>query len=342
MLIGICYDGLVLRTTDNYMDPTAVKTHVGLPLTQTPPVTVLVSTCNRGDSIVATIKSILACTYPNFKIIIIDQSRDLRTTDAIGQFAGEPALRYIHIGVQGKSRSNNIGLALSTAEFILLTDDDCEVSPDWISEMVAPFLCHPAVGIVFCNVIAAPHDKSKGSIPVNVNPKAVLVKGPRSWQTSDGVNLGIGAGMAIRRTTAEALHGFNPLFGPGSRFRSGDDVDFTLRALLAGYQIYRTNTVDVIHHGFRTYEQGRRLLRNNSFGLGGIHGQLLRHGHWFALYNYISIYLALVIHPAFREMLHRRPPRVVGRAIWLARGFIEGLLMAPLPSMCDSSDIPLM
>ncbi len=296
--------------------------------TDLPPVTVLVCTRDRGDSVALTVRSILACTYPCFNVLIVDQSNDLLAERAISPFSSDSRLRYIHTSIRGKSRAENSALALITADLVLLTDDDCEVPPNWIREMVQPFLDYPQVGIVFCNVAPAPHDSGAGFIPDSLSPCSFLVESLDRWQTGDGLNIGVGAGMAIRRSAADALQGFNHLFGPGSLFRSGDDTDFTLRALVAGYQVYRTTTVDVIHHGFRTFAQGRKLIRNNMYGLGGIYGQLLRRGHMFALRRLASVFLVMIIQPALNEILHLRLPRVLGRINWLIRGFLKGLSIA--------------
>ncbi|NNJ13124.1 glycosyltransferase family 2 protein [Chloroflexales bacterium ZM16-3] len=310
--------------------------------TQTPSVTVLVCTRDRGESIVMTIRSILACTYPNVRLLIIDQSSDRCTEQAIKGFRDDSRLQYIHTRLRGKSRAENLALSFITTDLVLLTDDDCEVPPDWISQMVEPFVRYPKVGVVFCNVIAAPHDSQAGFVPDCVSSRSFLVEDLAHWQTSDGLNIGIGAGMAIRREAAEMIDGFSLLFGPGSPFRSGDDTDFTLRALVAGYQVYRTHTTDIIHHGFRTYDQGRKLIRNNMFGLGGIYGQLLRHGHFFALWRYASVFMVMVIMPALNEMAHLRPPRVLGRIKWLICGLIKGLLTeSPKPTygMCETHEV---
>ncbi|MBX0330600.1 glycosyltransferase family 2 protein [Oscillochloris sp. ZM17-4] len=294
-----------------------------------PPVTILICTRDRGDSIVKTIRSILACTYPDFILLIVDQSDDTRTARVIDAFAGEPRLRYVHSNSQGLSVSLNVGLALSNTDFVIITDDDCEVPPTWIGELTQIFLRYPRVGVIFCNVVPAPHDTQAGFVPDCISSRSFLVEDVAHWQTSDGLNIGIGAGMAIRRSAAEAIGGFDPLFGSGSHFRSGNDTDFTLRALVAGYQVYHTHTVSIIHHGFRTYEQGRRLLRNNMYGLGGIYGRLLRRGHLFALRRLASIILVMIVQPALNALLHLRPPRVLGRIIWLIRGLLTGLMITP-------------
>ncbi|WP_238613388.1 glycosyltransferase [Candidatus Oscillochloris fontis] len=296
-----------------------------------PSITVLICTRDRGESINSTIRSILASHYPDFTLLIVDQSRDSRTEQAIATFRADPRLRYIYVGTQGKSRAENSALALINTEIVLLTDDDCEVPPDWITEMVAPFVHYPRVGIVFCNVVAAPHDPQAGWVPVNTAPHSFLIEDLADWQTSDGVNAGIGAGMAIRYAAACAVGGFSPFFGPGSRFRSGDDLEFTLNVLVAGYQIYRTTTVGVIHYGFRTHEQGRHLTRRNLFGIGGIYGQLIRRGHWITIRHYLTVFKVAVLMPALKDLAHRQPPRKLGRAFWLLRGFLEGLRISPLP-----------
>lgn len=295
-----------------------------------PHTTILICTSDRGDSIVATIQSVFANTYISFELLIVDQSSDERTAHAVASFRNDPRLRYIKTHTRGVGIAKNIGIALSQTDLVVITDDDCEVPPNWIAEMVAPFLHNPHVGIVFCDVSAAPHDHSAGFIPVSLSTHSLLIEDLAHWKTCDGVNIGIGAGIAIRRSTAKAIGGFNPLFGPGSRFRSGDDLEFTLHALAAGHQIYRTNTVAVTHYGFRTYEQGRQLIRRNVFGIGAIYGQLLRRGYWICLRYYVAVFNAVVIMPALEDLAHARPPRKLGRAMWLLRGLIEGLCVRPV------------
>jgi glycosyltransferase involved in cell wall biosynthesis len=305
-----------------------------------PAVTVLICTRNRGTSILATIRSVLANTYANFKLLIIDQSSDQHTAHAVAQFHGDQHLRYIHTNTCGKSWANNIGLSFITTDIVIMTDDDCEVPPDWISAMVAPFMRYPQVGVVFCDVAAAPHDTSAGWIPISLSSRALLVEDLAHWQTCDGTNIGIGAGMAIRRSAAKAIGGFDSRFGPGAHFHSAEDLDFSLNALAAGYQIYRTTVVGVIHYGFRTYAEGRLLTHGSLFGIGAVYGQLLRRGHWICLRYYVATFIAVVVVPALKDLAHAQFPRKLGRAFWLLRGFGEGLRISPLPRTRGSIGLP--
>jgi GT2 family glycosyltransferase len=223
-----------------------------------------------------------------------------------------------------------VGLALSSSELVLMTDDDCEVAANWVEAMVAPFLEHPHVGLVFCDVVAGPHDPAAGFIPVSVAASSLLVTNLADWRTNGGANIGIGAGMAVRRSVAVAVGGFNPDFGSGSRFRSGNDLEFCLQLLAAGAQVFRTTATNVIHHGFRTHAQSRQLLRNNLFGAGAVYGQLLRQGHWLGLRCWLVAFTMLVLRPALAYLARMQPPRVLGRAQSLLRGLVLGLLARPV------------
>lgn len=292
-----------------------------------PQVTVLICTRNRDDLIQATIRSVLANTYPDFDLLIVDQSNEMRTTHAVSQFRDDPRLRYVSSNTSGLSRARNIGLSLITTDLVIMTDDDCEVPPNWIVEMVTPFQRHPQVGIVFCDVVAGPYDHEAGFIPVSLSSRALLIEDLAHWQTCDGVTIGIGAGMAVRRSTAEAIGGFEPLFGSGTRFHSGEDLDFTLRALIGGHQVYRLNHVSVVHHGFRTMQETRALIHQSMFSIGAIYGRLIRSGQWLATRNLIAIVSSLIVLPIIKSVRQRRIPPVLRRAIWLIRGLIEGLFL---------------
>jgi glycosyltransferase involved in cell wall biosynthesis len=307
-----------------------VPPHLTPPLAPDPTITVLICTCNRGESIVSTVQSIFSNTYTTFTLVIIDQSDDERTARALARFRDDPRLRYVHTTTRGLGMARNIGLALSQDELILITDDDCEVPENWVAEMVAPFHAHPRVGLVFCDVVAAPHDSQAGLVPVSISQRPMLVPDLNHWQTCDGVNIGIGAGMALRHADAVEIGGFNPLFGSGSHFRSGDDLEFTMRMLTARRAVYRTTTVGVVHRGFRSFAQFRKLIRNNMFGVGGVCGQLLRRGQWHGLRYYLAVFIWMVILPALRDLPRLRVPPVLGRAVWLARGLIAGLSISPI------------
>ncbi len=292
--------------------------------TTLPSVSAVICTRNRGDSILSAVKSLLANTYPDFELVIIDQSSDDRTARALAPFANDTRLRYIHTSTQGVGLARSIGLNAARAELVAMTDDDCDVPSNWLERMVNALNQHPCAAIVYCDVVAAPHDSAKGWILINVSPESREITSLQAWNDAGGASAGIGAGMAVRRTAIQHIGNIDAHLGAGGHFRSGWETDITLRALLHGYTIYRTNDVSVVHFGFRTHEQGRTLMRRYMFGIAAVYIKLLKCGYWQMLPVIFFEIWRTVIAPGVTALLRRQKPPVLGRAIALIRGTLAG------------------
>ncbi len=283
-------------------------------------VSAVVCTRNRGDSIVQTIESILANTYPRFELIVVDQSTDDRTAAAAAPFLADARLRYIRSDTRGVSTARNIGLAEARSEVVVFTDDDCEVPANWVEQMARIFCEYTRVAVAFCSVEAVGHDASKGFIP------AYRCRGSlRLTSVVDKCRArGMGAGLAVRRTPVQAIGGFDELLGPGARFPDCEDGDLAVRALLFGHEVYETDAVAVLHYGFRTYAEGRALSRRNWLGIGAAYAKPLKSGHWrFAV---VPLYELLVhaIGPPLRDAVHLKRPQGLARVINFLWGFAQG------------------
>ena len=106
-------------------------------------------------------------------------------------------------------RPDTLAVELASADHVLFTDDDCVVPPDWVAIMSRLLDDHPSVGMVFCNVIAAAHDTSAGFVPAYVRTGDRMVTS--AWQKCAA--RGIGAGMAVRKSMAQAIGSFDRSLG---------------------------------------------------------------------------------------------------------------------------------
>lgn len=292
--------------------------------TAPPLVSAVICTRNRGARILSAVESLLANTYPHFELVIIDQSSDDRTAQALGPFYADPRLCYLRSDTQGVGLARSLGLRAARAELVMMTDDDCEVPPDWLEQMTTALQRHPDAAIVFCDVDAAPHDPGKGWILVNQSKTSRQITNLWSWCAAGGASAGIGAGMALRRTVIQQIGDIDAYLGAGGHFRSGWETDISLRVLLHGYTIYRTNTVRTIHFGFRTHEEGRVLMRRYMFGIAAVYAKLLKCGHLNMLPVMFFELWRTVIYPGITSVLRLRKPQVVGRALALVRGALAG------------------
>jgi cellulose synthase/poly-beta-1,6-N-acetylglucosamine synthase-like glycosyltransferase len=238
-------------------------------------VTVCICTRDRGPTIARTLRSIAGSGYDDYDVVVIDQSRSDDTEQAIAHI-GEVRTRLTYARSQtvGSAVAHNLALERAHGPLVAFTDDDCEVSPDWLRLIVAHFHANPRVGEVCGAVIAGPHDPKQGFIPDSVIKRTAITSSPwLKWRER-----GIGANMAFRLDVLRAVGPFDPALGPGAPFRSCLDGDMTYRLLRAGYAVLDVPDAYVIHHGFRSWDEGTTLMRGVGLGMGAAYMKHLRLG----------------------------------------------------------------
>lgn len=284
-------------------------------------VSVLVSTRNRPESLLRTVRSVLADAAPGIELIVMDQSEGTESEQALAGFAGDPRLRYTRTRARGKGASLNEGLRLARGAVVACTDDDCVASPEWPRAMATAMESQPKAAIVFCNVLPEPHDPAEGYVPAYERRRDRVLRSVADARAG----LGLGAGMALRREAILALGGFDELFGPGSRFGSGDDWDISLRALLNGWEVYQVANLSVLHHGFRSWSEGRVHAHRDWVAIGALCAKPIRAGDFRALTFAAWLFTVQALWPPVRDVLRLRRPRGLARITGFARGFIAGL-----------------
>ena len=215
----------------------------------------------------------------------------------------------------------NEGLMLARSEFVVCTDDDCEAPPNWVAGMATILDQHPEVGAVFSNVVAGPHDPSKGYIPDFERTSDRLL---RSVLATRG-RLGLGAGMALRRDAVLALGGMDEALGPGARFPSADDHDIELRLLIRGWAVFHTAHLAIVHHGFRSFADGRQHVRRDWIAIGAYLGKLGRAGHPSAVLLALWVLGRFALFPQLNAVVHARQPQGLVQITSFFKGFAAGI-----------------
>ena len=117
----------------------------------TPTVTFLVPCYNLAHFLPACVGSILAQTYRNFELLILDDcSPD--DTPAVAQSFGDPRVRHIRNPVNlGHVANYNRGIGLARGTYVwLISADDALRTPYALERYVRCLDQHPEVGYVFC------------------------------------------------------------------------------------------------------------------------------------------------------------------------------------------------
>lgn len=288
----------------------------------TKPITAAICTRNRGAAAVTAARSVLANESPHLRLVIVDQSTSHETERALAEVRSDARVTYVRLSSVGVSRGRNEALRLASTEIVAFTDDDCEVVEGWLPTVQGIFDEHPRAAVAFCSVRAGPFDAQAGFIPVYECRGTRIIDNLIDKCTARG----IGAGLAVRRRVVlDELRGFDEALGAGGRFPAAEDGDIATRALLAGYEVCETDQTYVIHHGFRTWAQGRELGRRDWRGIGAACAKPLRAGRWdfvpVALYELV----VCAVWPPIGDLARLRRPRGVSRGISFLGGLAGGL-----------------
>jgi glycosyltransferase involved in cell wall biosynthesis len=283
-------------------------------------VSALVCTRNRPQSLLRTVRSLLGSDSAELELIVVDQSDGPETQKALASVA-DAHLRYVRSQARGKGAALNEGLRLARGAVVVCTDDDCEAAPGWIVQMALALEEQPAAAILFCNVLAGPHDHIAGYVPGferRTDRRLSSILDARH-------GLGLGAGMALRRDVVLSLGGFDETFGPGSRFPSGDDWDISLRALLRGWQVYESARLSILHHGFRTLAEGRAHALRDWRAIGALCAKPIRAGYPTGIVLSVWLFSVQALWPPVLDLLRLRRPAGRSRVVGFIQGFAEGL-----------------
>jgi glycosyltransferase involved in cell wall biosynthesis len=237
-------------------------------------VDVVICTRNRETSIEAAARGVLANDYPEFTLTVIDQS----TSDATGHALAElietdSRLRYVHVDEAGLSRAYNTGIALTSADVLAFTDDDCLVPTDWIASIAAAFSSDPEGDLLYGQVLPLETGEMAALTPLFSIPEAERLS------RSDGFRVcGMGANFAARRRLFDRVGGFDVVLGGGGPLRSSQDFDLAYRAYKGDSVILLRPEVTLRHDGRREPEDWLSLSVNYGTGDGAFYTKHVRCG----------------------------------------------------------------
>ncbi len=243
---------------------------------------VVVCTRNRPADLRRCLASLATGPPPGCRVIVVDQSSGMETAAVFQELVGGlGGFDYVASGRIGASIARNQGARSAGRGLVLFTDDDCEVTADWVDNWRRFFEAHPTVGVAFGKVDVPEFDPMTGHIPSFDPGHQDRVWGPEVFSRGAGF-VGMGANMAVRHDAFDALGGFDEILGPGARLIAGEDTDLALRMVEAGYQLGHAAQPTVTHYGFRSTLEASRLGHQYGAGSAAMYVKHVRCRDWQA------------------------------------------------------------
>ncbi len=205
--------------------------------------TVLICTYNRAERLAETLDSLrrLEGVPGPWDVLIVDNNSSDRTAEVVQSCATSfpVPLRYVFESRQGKSYALNTGLSLITADTVVFTDDDVQVTPGWLRAAMDVLQRKPDIAYV-----GGPVRPIWGARPPPWFPAAnsnlwgtvaVLDYGTSSFEFEKRQRVPIGANMAVRRSVVAQAGGFEPALGrKGTALIGQEQAEFFYRTRSIG------------------------------------------------------------------------------------------------------------
>jgi len=213
---------------------------------RTPAVSVIILNYNGKDVLPACLRSVHDSRYSNFEVILVDNG----STDQSVEVAARDFPETIIVRNEknlGYSIGNNIGIARSKGEYLVLLNNDTVVHPDWLRELV------------------------KGAVQLNggfYQPKILLMEDPKiinsagnmihlagfglcrgigepdTGQYEERVEIGYASGACVfvSRRAIEEVGLLDPVY-----FAYNEDTDWGWRGRIFGWKSFYIPTAVIYH-----------------------------------------------------------------------------------------------
>ena len=129
------------------------RAHTGDSRAEPPAVSIVIAAYNSSRYIRETLDSILAQTYGNYEVIVVNDGSD--DTTELEQILEAHPLSIIYISQQNKgvSAARNAGIKMASGEFYAQLDADDQWEPDYLAVQVRFLNEHTDIALVYPNAI---------------------------------------------------------------------------------------------------------------------------------------------------------------------------------------------
>lgn len=189
-----------------------------------PKVSVVISTYNHASFIAESIDSVLAQTYRDFEVIVIDDGSTDNTEEVLKPYLDR--IRLIKQENSGLPVARNAGIKEAKGEYIAFQDSDDIWLPDKLEKQMKYLEKNPHFDLVCGNGISFGNEGNTERLLVrNKRLRAIEKEGVTLKNTYRKSRL-FPSTWVIKKKVLEELGGFDTIF------RTGQDVEFTYRFLL--------------------------------------------------------------------------------------------------------------
>lgn len=245
------------------------------------PFSIIIPLYNRPEEMDELLASLCAQTDKQFEVIIVEDGSS-RKSDAIAdKYRDRLALTYFEKPNSGPGLSRNAGAAKARYEYLIFFDSDCIIPPHYI-ETVSRFLSENYVD---------GYGGPDAALPSFTTVQKAINYSMTSFFTTGGIR---GKQQSMDRFHLRSFNlgvstkAFHAVGGYGD-MRFGEDIDFSLRLLKAGFQTALIPEAYVYHKRRSTFRQFFKQVHNS--GIARINLHLAHPGSLKAVHTFPALFV---------------------------------------------------
>lgn len=246
-------------------------------------ISIIIPVKNAERTIPQMFDSIVNLEYPKNKmeVIIVDGGSTDRTVSIIQEKQNLlPMLKIMLIQLQhskSPGEARNAALKVASGKYLFFTDADCAPAPNWIKSMLAAFLRDPKIGGVGGEILTLRIEKNN-LVELYCEKTKFLSPTGRCKMYQSGYMPALkekvptvvdGSNRSPFFATANAAFSAEAIRAAGGEFWqeiTGEDVDFCLRILSAGYKLYFVKESVVYHMHRATLKDYLKQVYHYGYG----------------------------------------------------------------------------
>lgn len=219
----------------------------------------ILATVGRTEELKRLLDSLVAQTFRDFEVVVVDQNKDERLTPFLEPYREQVRLEHLRPGSLGASRGRNDGLQQASGELFAFPDDDCWYPPDLLARADEIMSAHPELnGLTGCSV-----DDSGGISNARFDGSAGYLGRISVWSRA------IEYTMFLRAESVRDLRFDESLgVGSGTAWGAGEATDYLLRLLDRGVSIHYDPDLKVFHSSPVPPYDAKARFKAYSYGSG--------------------------------------------------------------------------
>lgn len=215
-----------------------------------PFVSIITINYNQAETTRQFLDSCRELVYPNYEIIVVDNGSVVALDTVIDQHQ-YPHLRLLrserNLGFTG---GNNAGIAQARGTYFFIVNNDTELAPTLLNELLGPFAANDRIGVTCPKIrfFDAPDVvQYAGYNPMNMytgtaTPIGLNQPDGKRYDQPGPTNFAHGCAMMVSRAVVDKVGGFADRF-----FLYYEELDWSQRIKDAGFLIYYQPSAGILH-----------------------------------------------------------------------------------------------